>query len=85
MDRAGQYGLVALALVAVAVLGGLTAARAGGQMTFGDDTNTNIQAKYADKSDYEKSLENQIANTDDPDRKDDLQRQLDRERARGAA
>jgi hypothetical protein len=56
----------------------------GGFGTFGDDTNTNIQAKYADKSDYEKSLENQIANTDDPDRKDDLQRQLDRERARRA-
>ena len=40
MDRAGQYGLVAPVLVAVAVLGGLTAAHAGGQMTFGDDTNT---------------------------------------------
>jgi hypothetical protein len=40
VDRAGQYGLVALVLVAVAVLGGLTAAHAGGQMTFGDDTNT---------------------------------------------
>ncbi len=28
------------ALLAVALLGGVTAARAGGQMTFGDDTNT---------------------------------------------
>lgn len=56
----------------------------GGFGTFGDDTNTNIQAKYADKSDYEKSLEKQIANTDDPDQKAALQRDLDRERARRA-
>jgi hypothetical protein len=56
----------------------------GGFGTFGDDTNTVVTAKPVEKSDYEKNLENQIANTDDPDRKDDLQRQLDRERARRA-
>jgi hypothetical protein len=54
----------------------------GGFGTAGDDTNTTVQAKVADKSQYEKDLENQIANTDDPDKKVDLQRQLDRERAR---
>jgi hypothetical protein len=56
----------------------------GGFGTFGDDTNTNVQAKPVDKSNYEKSLENQIANTDDPDQKARLQRDLDRERARRA-
>lgn len=50
--------------------------------TFGDDTNTTVAAKSVDKSDYEKSLERQIANTDDPDTKAKLQRDLDRERAR---
>jgi hypothetical protein len=54
----------------------------GGFGTAGDDTKTTVDAKVADKSDYEKDLENQIANTDDPDKKADLQRQLDRERAR---
>jgi hypothetical protein len=50
----------------------------GGFGTAGDDTNTTVVAKVVDKRD----LENQIANTDDPDKKADLQRQLDRERAR---
>jgi hypothetical protein len=54
----------------------------GGFGTFGDDTNTTVTAKPVDKSDYEKSLEKQIADTDDPDKKRQLQRELDRERAR---
>jgi hypothetical protein len=54
----------------------------GGFGTFGDDTNTTVVAKTVPKSDYEKSLEQQIANTDDPDKKRQLQRDLDRERAR---
>jgi len=54
----------------------------GGFGTAGDDTSTTVTAKPLEKSDYEKDLENQIANTDDPDKKADLQRQLDRERAR---
>src|SRR5271156_3573397 len=54
----------------------------GGFGTFGDDTNTTVAAKVIPKSDYEKSLEQQIANTDDPDKKRQLQRDLDRERAR---
>ena len=54
----------------------------GGFGTFGDDTNTTVQPKVVPKSDYEKSLEQQIANTDDPDKKAQLQRELDRERAR---
>jgi hypothetical protein len=54
----------------------------GGFGTAGDDTKTTVDAKVTDKSAYEKDLENQIANTDDPDKKADLQRQLDRERAR---
>jgi hypothetical protein len=54
----------------------------GGFGTAGDDTNTTVTAKALDKSAYEKDLENQIANTDDPDKKAYLQRQLDRERAR---
>ncbi len=35
-----RTGWSRLALLAVAMLGGLAAARAGGQMTFGDNTNT---------------------------------------------
>ena len=54
----------------------------GGFGTFGDDTNTTVTAKPVEKSDYEKSLEKQIADTDDPDKKQQLQRELDRERAR---
>jgi hypothetical protein len=54
----------------------------GGFGTFGDDTNTTVVAKVVPKSDYEKSLEQQIASTDDPDKKRQLQRDLDRERAR---
>jgi hypothetical protein len=54
----------------------------GGFGTFGDDSNTRVAAKVIDKSDYEKSLERQIANTDDFWQKSQLQRELDRERAR---
>jgi hypothetical protein len=54
----------------------------GGFGTFGDDTTTTVTAKPVEKSDYEKSLEKQIADTDDPDKKKQLQRDLDRERAR---
>jgi hypothetical protein len=54
----------------------------GGFGTAGDDTNTKVTAKPLEKSDYEKGLENQIANTDDPDKRAQLQRDLDRERAR---
>ena len=45
----------------------------GGFGTFGDDTNTKVEAKPVEKSAYEKQLEQDIANTDDPDRKRDLQ------------
>jgi hypothetical protein len=54
----------------------------GGFGTFGDDTNTSVTAKPVEKSNYEKQLEQDIANTDDPDRKRDLQRDLNRERDR---
>jgi hypothetical protein len=54
----------------------------GGFGTFGDDTSTTVAPKVIEKSDYEKQLEQQIADTDDPDRKRSLQRDLDRERAR---
>lgn len=54
----------------------------GGFGTARDDTNSNVAATVVDKSDYEKDLETQIANTDDPDRKRSLQRDLDRERSR---
>jgi hypothetical protein len=56
----------------------------GGFGTFGDDTSTTVQPKVIEKSDYEKQLEQQIADTDDPDKKRQLQRDLDRERARRA-
>src|ERR1700727_3982978 len=54
----------------------------GGFGTFGDDTNTTVEAKPVEKSNYEKQLERDIANTDDPDQKRGLQRSLDRERDR---
>jgi hypothetical protein len=54
----------------------------GGFGTARDDSNSVVVAKHVDKSDYEKDLERQIANTDDPDRKRDLQRDLNRERSR---
>jgi hypothetical protein len=54
----------------------------GGFGTFGDDTNTTVNATPVEKSNYEKKLERDIANTDDPDQKRQLQRDLDRERDR---
>jgi hypothetical protein len=54
----------------------------GGFGTFFDDSSTTVAAKTVDKSDYEKQLERDIANTDDPDKKRQLQRDLDRERGR---
>ena len=54
----------------------------GGFGTFGDDSDTTITARPVEKSDREKDLERQIANTDDPDLKRKLQRDLDRERSR---
>jgi hypothetical protein len=54
----------------------------GGFGTFGDDTNTTVTAKPMEKSNHEKQREQDIANTDDPDRKRQLQRDLDRERDR---
>jgi hypothetical protein len=49
----------------------------GGFGTFGDDTDASVKFTPAPKSDREKDLENQLANTDDPDQKDRIQRQLD--------
>ncbi len=54
----------------------------GGFGTFGDDTDTTVHPRVLDKSDYEKQLEKQISQTTDPDKKRQLQRDLDRERAR---
>jgi hypothetical protein len=54
----------------------------GGFGTFLDDTNTTVAAKSVDKSDYEKRLEKQIADTTDDNKRRSLQRDLDRERAR---
>jgi hypothetical protein len=49
----------------------------GGFGTAGDSTDTAVHFTPADKSSREKDLENQISNTDDPDQKRYLQRQLD--------
>jgi hypothetical protein len=54
----------------------------GGFGTFLDDSSTTVTPKQVEKSDYEKQLEKQIANTTDEDKKRSLQRDLDRERAR---
>jgi hypothetical protein len=54
----------------------------GGFGTFGDDTNATVTPRTVDKSDYEKQLEKQIANTTDDDERRRLQRDLDRERSR---
>src|SRR5277367_3310084 len=49
----------------------------GGFGTFGDDTDTSVKFTPAPKSDREKDLENQLANTDDSDQKASIQRELD--------
>jgi hypothetical protein len=54
----------------------------GGFGTAGDDTDTSVKFTPEPKSDREKDLENQISNTDDPDKKTDLQRELDYVRRR---
>ncbi len=54
----------------------------GGFGTFFDDSSTTVNPRSVDKSDYEKQLEREIANTTDDDERRRLQRDLDRERAR---
>jgi hypothetical protein len=54
----------------------------GGFGTFFDDSSTTVNPRSVDKSDYEKQLERDIANTTDEDRRRRLQRDLDRERSR---
>jgi hypothetical protein len=54
----------------------------GGFGTFFDDSSTTVNPKTIEKSDYEKQLERDIANTTDDDRRRQLQRDLDRERSR---
>ena len=54
----------------------------GGFGVASDDTTTKVESKPLEKSDYEKSLEQQISQTDDPDKKASLQQQLDREQAK---
>ncbi|MGC2110075.1 MAG: hypothetical protein WA655_11200 [Candidatus Korobacteraceae bacterium] len=54
----------------------------GGFGTFWDDSSTTVSPYHVDKSSYEKQLENDIRNTSDPQRKRDLQRELDRVRYR---
>jgi hypothetical protein len=54
----------------------------GGFGTFLDDSNTTVNPRSVEKSDYEKQLERDISNTTDEDRRRQLQRDLDRERSR---
>jgi hypothetical protein len=54
----------------------------GGFGTFWDDDNTNVTPYHVDKSSYEKQLEREIREATDPQRKRDLQRELDRVRSR---
>lgn len=54
----------------------------GGFGTFLDDSSSTVNPKTVDKSDYEKQLERDLSNTTDPDRRRQLQRDLDRERSR---
>jgi hypothetical protein len=54
----------------------------GGFGTFFDDSSSTVTPKTVDKSSYEKQLERDISNTTDPDRKRQLQRDLDREGSR---
>jgi hypothetical protein len=49
----------------------------GGFGTFGDDTDASVKFTPAAKSDREKDLEAQLSQTDDPDKKDSIQRELD--------
>jgi hypothetical protein len=54
----------------------------GGFGTVHDNTNTTVVATTIPKTQLEKDLEKQIADTKDPKRRDELQRDLDKERAR---
>ena len=54
----------------------------GGFGTFWDDTSTTVTPYHVDKSNYEKQLEQDIRNTSDPQRRRDLQRELDHVRNR---
>ena len=54
----------------------------GGFGTFLDDSSSTVNPKAVEKSDYEKQLERDLSNTTDPDRRRQLQRDLDRERSR---
>ncbi len=54
----------------------------GGFGTFWDDSSTTVTPFHVEKSNYEKQLERDIRNESDPQRKRDLQRELDRVRSR---
>jgi len=54
----------------------------GGFGTFWDDSSTTVTPYHVDKSSYEKQLERDINNTTDPQRRRDLQRELDYARSR---
>ncbi len=54
----------------------------GGFGTFWDDDSTTVMPYHVEKSNYEKQLERDIQNTTDPQRRRDLQRELDRVRSR---
>jgi hypothetical protein len=54
----------------------------GGFGTFWDDSSTTVTPYHVDKSSYEKQLERDLNNTTDPQRRRDLQRQLDYARSR---
>ena len=54
----------------------------GGFGTFWDDSSTTVTPYHVDKSSYERQLEQDIRNTTDPQRRRDLQRELDRVRSR---
>ncbi len=54
----------------------------GGFGTFWDDDNTNVTPYNVEKSSYEKQLERDVRNESDPQRKRELQRELDRARSR---
>lgn len=54
----------------------------GGFGTFWDDTRTTVAPYQVEKSSYERQLERDIRNTSDPQKRRDLQRELDRVRSR---
>jgi len=54
----------------------------GGFGTFWDDSSTTVTPYHVDKSSYEKQLERDINNTTDPQKRRDLQRELDYVRSR---